>query len=85
MLAAGTVSRLHCGFISFFVSHFVPLKLYLVGLCLVLGFFFGFGFFWRGTWGGGAGGRGIAELKVKISQQSFKDMPTQKNGSEEDT
>lgn len=48
------------------------------------------GFFWvwfflgGGAWGG-AGGRRIAELKVKISQQSFKDMPTQKNGSEEDT
>lgn len=49
-------------------------------------FFLGLGFF-GGVHGGGggAGGRGIAELKVKISQQSFKDMPTQKNGSEEDT
>lgn len=49
-----------------------------------------FGFSVAGFGLGGGEGRGqgqeeIAELKVKINQQSFKDMPTQKKGSEEDT
>lgn len=45
----------------------------------------GFGLGGGGREGTGQGQEEIAELKVKINQQSFKDMPTQKKGSEEDT
>lgn len=84
------VSSWHCQQATLWL-YFILCEPLCTSQIILGGVVFGFGvFFWvwvflEGYMGGGAGGRGIAELKVKISQQSFKDMPTQKNGSEEDT